>query len=178
MYKCHHHAARLSSISLPYTMASSTPPLGRISKVDCSTTKRMPKHRTIRLRKASARCFPTPNFFGTDTTLTGLWRYRAWKIGLRVCDIPAGVRCSSSVTSILQQQGLRVADGKNLHVLFSTRFSSETSCPYCCTHCLPLCAARLGSSGFKVVRARYQYSMKLSAINCQGGCSCSHYMSQ
>ena len=128
--------------------------------------------------KLSARCFPTPNFFGTDTTLTGLWRYRAWKIGLRVCDIPAGVRCSSSVTSILQQQGLRVADGKNLHVLFSTRFSSETSCPYCCTHCLPLCAARLGSSGFKVVRARYQYSMKLSAINCQGGCSCSHYMSQ
>ena len=41
--------------------------------------------RTVRLRKALGEVFLSPTFLAS--TLSQLWRYRAWKIGPGVCDV-------------------------------------------------------------------------------------------
>ena len=52
-------------------------PLGRLSKLHCSTTKRVPIP-NYTSSKAPGELLPTPTF--SASALFQLWRYRAWNV--------------------------------------------------------------------------------------------------
>ena len=55
--------------AIPYRTVYITHPWSGFSKLDCSTTKRVPQYRTIRTSSASSRRdFSDADHFGTDTT--------------------------------------------------------------------------------------------------------------
>ena len=93
--KYHHNGARVSSISLPYYKTVSyhiVTPLGRFSKLECLTTKRVSnQYRTEMCSESSRRAVSSADFCGTDSAPT-VWRYRTWKIGPGVCDIHRSLR--------------------------------------------------------------------------------------
>ena len=68
-------------------------PLGRFSKLDCSTIKRVPIPNDTSL-EALGEMFPTPTFLAP--ILFQPWRYR-WKIGPGWCDIHHRIRVRANI---------------------------------------------------------------------------------
>ena len=73
----------LVSCRLPHTTVYVYhPPTGAVfSKLDCSTTKRVPMSNGAVFGKLSTRCFQDRPFWAPVALFQLLWRYRPWKIG-------------------------------------------------------------------------------------------------
>ena len=67
-----------------------SPPPGAVFQARFLDNPRGRQHLTKRLRKALSEMCPKPTFFW-HRHLFQLWRYRAWEISPRVCDIRRGI---------------------------------------------------------------------------------------